>query len=272
MRDAFLRVGADVRSVGPDFGATIWGMKLESGRAWKPDGGLQTVWDDWMPELVVSYIKPVEFNARYRGVPHVVHTVDNHHMNFRGEGIDHYFMGHLHTEVMPPVGAGDTWLPCAYDPAVFTPGEIPFREREFDVAMIGELYAHRVELVRAIKQAGIKVMAGMGAVYEEYRNVYHQARISLCVSACGDVGQRIFETAAMNCVVLSDPCADFGPLGAEGIDIYRSAEEAVGRIKYWLANPDMAEGMILRSSAWARPHTWDARARTILRWLEGRGG
>ncbi|MGA3066460.1 MAG: glycosyltransferase [Tepidisphaeraceae bacterium] len=266
--DALRRQGAEVRTVGPEFGREIWGMNLEESRVWKADGAIETVWADWMPELVIySMQPPFQFNEHYRGVPHVVFTVDNHVYNFRDERIDHYFLAHLKSRVMPIEGPSDTWLPCAYDPAAFTPSKTPWKNRLFDVALIGVMYPHRLEIVRAMQQAGFKVMAGLGAIYDEYRNIYHQARISLCPSFCGDVGQRVFETAAMKCLVLSDLCADYAPLKADGIAVYDGISGAVEKVRYWLAHPAEAEAAIERSSAWAKPHTWDARAEAILRWL-----
>jgi hypothetical protein len=268
MYDAFRRLGADVRAVGPDFGSEIWGMTLAASRAWKSCGTLETAWKNWTPDLVYySSLPPYAFNPVYRGVPHVVHAVDNHVRCFRQEGIDHYFMAHRYSTVMSIDGPRDTWLPCAYDPEAFTPSPIPFCQREFDVALVGVMYPHRQGLIDAMREAGFKVAARTGAVYDEYRDIYHNSRISLCLSYAGDVAMRIFETAAMKCVVLSDSCEDFAPLQADGIVIYQSVSHAVRVVKQLLANPEMAEGLIERSSAWAKPHTWDARARVILDWL-----
>ena len=271
MRDAFCRLGIDVRTVGPDFGSEIWGMRLEPNRAWKSDGCIETVWPDWTPDLVIYTIQPpFQFNSHYRGIPHVVFTADNHVYNFRQAGIEHYFLAARHSRVMPVDGSQDTWLPCAYDPAVFTPSPIPWSKRGYDMALVGVMYPHRLEIVGAMQRAGFKVVAGIGAVYDEYRNIYHNARISLCPSLFGMVGPRIFETAAMGCLVLSDPCPDFQFLSADGIDEYQSVAEAVEKAKHWLANPEAAEEMIRCSVAWSKPHTWDARAKVILQWLERR--
>jgi hypothetical protein len=268
MRDAFRRQGVDVRTVGPHFGAQCWGLQLEASRVWVGDGTIDTVWPDWTPELVIySLMPPYQFNPRYRGIPHVVDTVDNHFYNFRQEGINHYFLAHLNTPVMPVEKPSDTWLPCAYDPVAFTPSPIPWSARQFDVVMLGAMYPNRLQMVGAMRRAGIALQAGNGEVYDQYRDIYHRARISLCLSACGDVAQRIFETAAMKCLVLTDACADFAPLNADGLVIYQNILEAVEKVKYWLANPAAAETMIERSAAWAKPHTWDARAQTILNWL-----
>jgi hypothetical protein len=271
MRDAFRRAGAEVRTVGPDFGPEIWGMKLDARRAWRADGTIDTVWPDWMPDIVIYSIPPpFQFNPHYRGIPHVVHTVDNHVCNFRHEGIDHYFLADRKSSVMPIERPEDTWLPCAYDPLVFTPSPSPWSKREFDVALVGVMYPHRLEIVNAMTKAGFKVVAGIGAVYEEFRNIYQNARISLCPSAHGGVGQRIFETASMNCLILADPCPDFLPLNADGLVIYENVPDAVEKVRLYLSKSAAAEAMIARSSAWAKPHTWDARAIAILQWLEAR--
>jgi len=255
-----------VRTVGPVSG--VWGLPLPPHRDWKPDGDIETVWPDWLPDLVIySKAPPFEFNPRYRGVPHVVHAVDNHLINFRHQGIAHYFLAHTQGQAMPIEGPQDTWLPCAYDPVFFTPSPIPWAARRFDVTLVGVMYPQRLEMVQAMGAAGFKVLAGIGAVYEEFRDIYHNTRISLCPSAHGDVALRVFETAAMKCLLLCDPCPDFPFLGIDGVVIYNSIPDAIAKVRMMLDNPALAESMIQRSYAWAKPHTWDARAAAVLQWL-----
>jgi len=269
MRDSYRRLGADVRSVGPAQGTAIWGSDVAPERVWQPDGPIDTVWADWLPEVVIySTGVPFQFNPQYRGVPHVVHTVDNHVVDFRQEGIDHYFLAHGHGQAMPVQGPDVTWLPCAYDPVFFTPSPIAWSQRRFDVSLIGAPYPNRVELLNAIKAAGFNVCAGVGAVYEQFRDIYHNTRISLCLSACGDVAQRVFETAAMRCLILTDPCPDLPDLRADGITVYHSVADAVQKVRQILANPALAQAAVERTFAWAKPHTWDARAQVILRWVK----
>src|SRR3972149_3049168 len=111
-----------------------------------------------------------------------------------------------------------------------------------------------------MKEAGLKTFASIGLLYGEYRDAYHNARISLCISAAGGVDQRIFENAAMGCAVLTDPCHDFGGLGFEnghqGV-IYESDEEAVDKARSLLSSPKELKRIASEGQEWARPHTWD---------------
>ena len=286
---AFKRLGHDVRTVGPATGNQIWGMTVDERHVWTPDyfaapeGRLLSPMTDWEPDLVVTADSafrwvgapgnPVTFEC-----PHVVWGVDNHVRDYSlGVKFDHYFLAHHDGPALPVDDSRDdmTWLPCAYDPEYFTPSPIPMAEREYDVCMIGVVYQRRAEILNAMAAAGLKVFAGTGLLYEDYRDAYHNSRISLCVSAAGDVAQRVFETAAMGCAILTDECADFERLGlrygfhiARFSDTQYAVNEAV----------DMCRGKYSQLShfaetapEWATPHTWDARAQVVLDTVFGGG-
>ena len=274
MYDAFLRLGHDVRSAGPAACNNIWGSKVNPKYEWQPDyggnGSGRFSTKDWEPDLVINMDTAYVSHNTY-DCPHVVYTVDNHvrRVDNMGVNFDHYFLAHRAGPTMPvdAKSGKHTWLPCAYDPVWFTPSPIPFADREYDVCMIGVGYPERVELVEAMKAAGLKVRAGTGIVYDQYRDAYHNSRISLCKSVCGDVAQRVFETAAMGCMVLSDGCTDF-----ERLDFdewfhyvpYSSNDEAIDHVAFAIAHPLIPTRRIASSQAWALKHTWDARAQTIL--------
>src|SRR5437773_2720571 len=78
MRDAFGRVGCDVRTIGPACGTRIWKMDLAPQRVWTPDGPADAWWQDWRPDLVVVMDLRPFHHPRYADVPHVVYAVDNH--------------------------------------------------------------------------------------------------------------------------------------------------------------------------------------------------
>jgi hypothetical protein len=267
MAAALRRLGHDVRTIGPAMGAEIWGMKVDPRYIWNPDGGPQAYWPDWRPDLLLVMDLSPYHHLFYHDVPHVIYVVDNHVRNVRQPGITHYFLGHKHGQMMPAVGQDVTWLPCAYDPTLCTPSPIAWAQRRFDVAMLGVAYAPRAQLVQKMMDQGIVVFAGTGILYEEFRNTYHNSRISLCLSLKGDVAMRIFETAALGCVVLSDPCLDYPDLNPQGIVLFRTADEAIHSVRYLLAHPQEAEELIVRSSRWVAPHTWEARARHICDWF-----
>lgn len=293
MTDAFKRLGHDVRHIGPAHGRSIWGMDVDAKYVWEPD--VLPLDTDWLPDLtIVADSDPaVTFGAQefegHRSGTLVVWGVDNHVRDYRRPWFDHYFLAHRGVSVMewgenyspsfdyivldvalwreyPDM----TWLPCAYDPTLFTPSPIPYAEREYDVCMIGVMYPQRWQLVQELRDAGLKVLAGTGLIYDQYVAAYHNARISLCVSAAGDVAQRVFETAAMGCLVVSDPCADFARLKPEGIRIANSGEQLVWMCRHLIAHTELAQEMIAQSLEWVRGHEWDARAQVIIDWLQKR--
>lgn len=326
MAAAFRRQGHEVRTLGDSTGNRIpWPSGKEDGTwadwteldpryAWQSDGSLTTHWPDWTPDLIVhmdsafAYHHPV-----YADVPHVVYGVDNHVRDYRQAGIARYFLAHKNVSVFTaqfddPVemvtaghanyrlGIDAEHLPCGYDPVFFTPSPIPWAQREYDICMIGVLYPQRIALLNALASAGLKVLAGTGWVYEQYRNAYWNARISLCSSANGDLAQRVFETAAMGCAILTDPLADLQDretnkkLGLIGYVTYGSADECVAQARELLSNEEIehapiADGeevvmqlaggkgmgefaaMKMLESVWGR-HSWDRRAERICEWWE----
>lgn len=282
--DAFTRLGHDVRHVGPERGHHIWGLTLPARYTWEPDGsafaGLYAG-GDMTPDLVIAMDSdPVVLDYAARraddgGELTVVWGVDSHVRDYRRPHFAHYFLAHKRVSVMEWItprqsgpNADMTHLPCAYDPTVFTPSPIPWAEREYDVAMIGVMYPQRWRVVNDLKAAGLKVLAGTGLVYENMAAAYHNSRISLCLSAAGDVAQRVFETAACGTIVLSDNCPDFQSLQPTGFWIYEDGANLVDAVRQILAQPAEAERNIEASLEWVRDHTWDARAQVIVDWVE----
>lgn len=264
--DAFRRLGHDVRHIGASTGNNIWNMQVDARHVWQSDGDLTKHWDDWTPDLVViaesrwAYHHPV-----YQDVPHIVWGVDNHVPDigdYRQPGVVRYFLGHNAVSVMDMSADDVVWLPGCYDHTLFTPSPIPWAERAYDVAMIGVAYPRRQEVVQALHNAGLKVYAGTGALFEDYRDVYWQSRISLCVSAAGDVAWRVFETAAMGCAVLSDPLADMEAITGHNVTTFKDAGDAVKQAKKLLKDGS------IEGADWWQAYTWDNRAARVVEWWQ----
>lgn len=272
MMDAFRRLGHTVGIAGIDMDTRIWGLTLPKHCRWgwaqqgefdKDNAELQIVMDSALE--ILDDIAP-----RYtrRDIPLICYGVDNHVRDYRRDYFQRYFVAHRDVSLMD-------WrddmehLPCAYDPAVFTPSAIPWEEREYDVAMLGVMYPDRWRVVEQLRAVGLKVIAGTGLVYENYAAVYQNARISLCISSNGDAAQRLFETAACGCAVLTDDIADFKHLKPDGFYIV-DGDDWIGAALDVLGNPASAKAAIARSLAWVREHTWDKRAERIIEWYNSR--
>jgi hypothetical protein len=279
--DAFKRAGHSVRAMGRAMGREIWGMSLPRELAWQPEPPE----DGWQPNLIVyADSDPRVLDVVIEGAPRVVIGVDNHVREYRRPHFEHYFLAHRNAslekwEITPekPHDVRDalvslaqdmTHLPCAYDPTIHTPSPIPFAEREYDVVLLGFPYPQRVRAVSELRAAGFKVFAGLGFVGESYAAAHHNARISLCLSVAGDAAQRVFESAAMGCVVLTDNCKDFSILQPNGFYLLEEGQSIVKACEEILNDPRIAEEQIAQSQAWALDHTWDARVKVVTDWFE----
>ena len=300
--DAFKSLGHDVRHIGQQMSVKdAWGLQtpVPEKYAHVPDGlstpnGFVDYWDDWTPDLILvcdSMVAGMPYHhPKYKGVPLAVIAIDNHVRDYDGDWA-HQFLAHYHGPAYPvdPARKDHSWLPCASDP-MFTPSPIPWSEREYDVACVGVMYPRRVEVINALRAAGLKVFAATGLLYEEYRDAYHNARISLCVSAAGDVAQRIFETGRMGCAILTDPLLDFADeytnqsLHIYGRATYANPSEAALLARDLLGQPQAAfevgmlrphdtsmtqgEQAAQQMVVYCAPHTWEARAQVIVDWFE----
>ena len=300
MMDAFRRSGHEVRTAGDSQGALVWGMVVDPKYIWKPDSAIADVDPEW-PDLVVvmdtdqNVWNQVEvwkgFNAATMTAPIVIYTVDNHVRDVESDLFVHYFLAHYHGPCYPvdPARKDHTWLPCATDDKLFTPSPIAWADREYDICMVGVMYPRRIEVINALKDEGFKVLAATGLLYDEYRAAYHNSRISLCVSAAGDVAQRIYETGGMGCVILTDPLLDFADemtnkaLRLFGRATYTNPKEAVNIARELLGHQPQAfqidavlpieNGALGEQAARemqknCKPHTWEARAQVIVNWFE----
>jgi hypothetical protein len=130
------------------------------------------------------------------------------------------------------------------------------------------VYKERRDIIDAMEAAGLKVLVSDGLYYAEYVAAYHNSRIGLCYSPQQSAMFRIFETAAMGCVVLSNPIRDYEQLGNDGIVIFPHDRPDVAALyaKQLADDPHTAQRLIGQSLAWVKPHTWDARAGRILGW------
>lgn len=300
MMDAFRRSGHEVKTAGDAHGSLVWGMVVDPKYVWTPNSAIMDVDPEW-PDLVVvmdtdmNVWNQVEvwkgFNADTMTAPIVIFTVDNHVRDVESELFKHYFLAHYHGPCYPvdSTRTDHTWLPCATDTKLFTPSPIAWADREYDVCMVGVMYPRRIEVINALKDDGFKVFAATGLLYDEYRAAYHNSRISLCVSAAGDVAQRIFETGGMGCAILTDPLLDFADemtnkaLHLFGRATYTTPKEAVNIARELLGHQPQAfqidailpieSGALGEQAAQQMqknciPHTWESRAQVIVNWFE----
>jgi hypothetical protein len=263
--NALKRLGHDVKSAGICHENNIWGVQVDEQYIWIPDNPES----DWSPDLVI-HMDPNRPPVKVDGALHVVYGVDNHVRDYWPEfEWDHLFLVHNFGHRMGEDNV--TWLPCGYDPAWFTPGP-PLSERSFDAAMVGYDYPQRAQLRYALMGHMPRLRMSYGlALYESYASAYQNAKISLVRSFDKDVAIRVWETAAMGCVLVMDETHDAELLGlvhGENCLMYATDEECAQRVKWVIENPDAAQEIAHAGQAWAVPSTWDARLSVIVDWTK----
>lgn len=270
LNDAFKRLGHNVRHIGGK------GQVEANIKGWTIGGPFDAYWPDWKPDLVIyaeTAYKPWHHEG-YRDVPHVSVCSCNNVVNMRNEPpLDanlpyaHYFLAHRDSVAWPVKEDDESWLPCAHDPTFHTPSRISFEGRPYDVALLGAPYKRRTEWMEAFEKRGFNVLYDQLYGYD-YTIGYHRAKISLCISPYQSPMMRFFETAAMGCLIMGDYCKEFHDLNpvAQGFLYPETVHEAMMMAEYYINHPKQAEGMINYSMAWAKKHTWDARAQQIIDW------
>lgn len=252
---ALLRLGHDVKTIGPSTGDEIWGMRVNAKYIWQPDEMPQ----DWQPDLWIhadsAMIPPLVSN------PIVLWGVDNHVRDYQLRDWSMMFLAHSWGKRMDEPNAH--WLPCAYDPMLHYNKH---EERDIDVAIVGVPYPERVEIVQKMSEAGLKVAACTGLLFEEYNDLYNRAKIALVKSVCGDLPQRTFENMAQGCCVLSDWTPDLFKVNFEpfkDVWIYNGADDAVNAAQYLIESGDWRD-IAANAKDKLHGHTWGARAQQLI--------
>jgi len=217
---------------------------------WKPD-----LWIEANAAMPVRG-RPAEKYAVIATDPHVVDYTE------RRREADFFF--NMQTPYMQP---GDIWLPYAYDPQWHTPSPIPPSQREYDAALVGLQYGHRIDLVTRLTGLGLRVYFDTGPAYEDARRIYHQSRVGLNWSSLKDTTARVFEIMAFGIAPVLNRVPDLVSMFKEGEHFYGfdTVQEGVMAALKLAQDPFMADEIGRKAQTAVAPHTWDARMDDLLR-------
>ena len=190
------------------------------------------------------------------------------------------------------VGNGTGWryLPHAYDPEVHRPREQ--QEHYYDVLLLGTLWTERIQLLEQVDWTGIRLKlmgtwvapplpeeSPIGKFYEggcvpnvEAPSYYGAARICLnpfrACDGAESLNPRTYELAACRAFQLTDYRKELDDVfGVEGVATF-TPESLEDRIRYWLAHPRERNEHREHAYRAVQPHTFDARAQSLLEQLE----
>jgi hypothetical protein len=290
---ALRRLGHDVVTMGAPKACDWHYIPLPARYLWQPDIAVEPAGElkvsraleilgafrpGWQPNLILNTESVGEYIAGKTPVcPIVYYAIDNHIHPYCYEPgrvtmirrFAHWFVAHS-VGFFTPSDPGVHWLPCGYDPYIHR-YLVPIEDRPYSIGMIGAPYADRKTLIQTL--AGeFDVLTGIGPMFADYTALYNQCKISLCDPLHEDVAMRVFETAAMGCVLLARPTPDFDGLGLVADThylAYQHPHDALLQARSVLSDPARLQALSDNVRQWVTGHSWDDRARELLRVVFG---
>lgn len=159
------------------------------------------------------------------------------------------------------------WLPLGCSPALH---DVPVRPRHLDVAFVGSLTSasgeKRHDFIETVRAAFPNHFIGHAWPHEMAE---HYASAKIVVNMClnEDVNMRVFEALASGALLITDHAVGLEDLFTDGQELvlYRSAEEALSLIRYYLDNDAAREKIAAAGQASAlKYHSYERRVETIL--------
>lgn len=207
-------------------------------------------------------------------------------------------------EVLRAANPNTHYLPHAFDPArsnVDIP--IPDDTPRHDVLFVGTLFEERIELLGAVDWTGIdfaiygpadllpsrhrlrKYVRGSIVDNAAVQAMYRAAKINLNpyrtsvgfgkgvphIERAESLNPRALELAACGAFALSDERAEVREVFGGYLPTYRDAAHLGQLVRWYLANPDAADGLRRYLPAIAREHTYAARAAQLTATLAAHG-
>lgn len=160
---------------------------------------------------------------------------------------------------------GDAYLPYACDPLCHAPLEGVIKR--FDACLVGLHYAQRDRLVNHLQSRGKKVYYGIGEVFDEFQQVYNQARVALNWSSLLDMNARTFEAFGMGIPLVTNRIPALNDFFVENEHYFgfQNEFEANTQVDKLLADPEMGKEMALKVRRLVlEKHTYDHRIQQIF--------
>jgi hypothetical protein len=178
-------------------------------------------------------------------------------------------------------GCPALFFPEASDPAIFHP--MPELPKVHDVCFVGSRYGVRETIVTGLQKAGVRV-AAYGAGWDGGRldtkdvpQLFAQSKIVLGVGTIGHcedfyaLKMRDFDgPMSGSCYVTHDnPDLRLVYKVGEEIATYRSVDDCIDRVRWYLSHEDARERVARLGRARAlAEHTWDKRFRSLFDFLK----
>lgn len=174
-------------------------------------------------------------------------------------------------------GVKAEWLPHAFEPQAYqdlenldengNPTPFSYLTKEFDVAFVGHVNSeNRVNFLDRMFKEFPNFFFGQRQ-FQEAAKIYTKSKICLNIAMKEDLNMRCFEVMGSGGFLLTDYVPYIEELFEDGkhLVLYKSFDEAVDKIKYYLAHDDQREKIAQAGfEEVMKKHTIDHRVKRIL--------
>ena len=182
-----------------------------------------------------------------------------------------------HAQLLDAERVGGKWLPLAVTPGYCTPDK-PV-EKLYDVAFVGYVRdSARAEILRHVARH-FSLCVEQGAFGDNAVSAYWSARVGLNIptgygqaDAYDSANMRCFEILATGTPLVTEfqlYLFELGLTPAENYESYSSPDDLLRAVEQFVRRPKLAEEVGNAGAKLAQErHTYEARAKQVLAWLE----
>jgi hypothetical protein len=220
----------------------------------------------WQPDLIsissslaLTWQSPIPVGLDQLDYPTVMKLTDSHHMPRPLQnlleyatvvGCDYHWTTYnrQHLPFFRAAGLANVfWMPGAMNIPTAQAQPVPLEQKKYDLIFLGSRGAshpYRDSLLACLEQSQLPVTVKR-LPYQESLQAYAEAKIVFNCSLNGDLNRRVFETLMAGGFLLTDnltPASGLPLIFQEGqhLECYRSADELLEKVRYYLAHPEQA--------------------------------
>lgn len=213
-RRAFAQLGHDVRTVGPWYNGYSLGTH----------GREPTHWFPWRHPTIYDYsefrLSPKDYDLFVlfdHGENLIVRDIPQHtwaHVGIEGTNLGWSETPHKFAALMQHVTEPNVhWLPTGFDPQEHRPGP-PLTQRLYDIVQLATPRDARTAMWSYIQKCAPHLHSLFGEFWGPvFETVHQQARVTWACSSQDFITMRVFEAAAMGCLLVADRTESLRKIG-----------------------------------------------------------
>lgn len=155
------------------------------------------------------------------------------------------------------------WLPLAVDTELYRYEELDDGKR-YDWCFIGNMNQSRPAFLEKLRAAIPNCFVG-NAYGEDANRIYNQSRIAVNLSAGPDINMRVFEAQATSALLITNRTNNGEEDLFHHLPLFVSVEDCIAQMRLFLLDDGLREQLARAQATEMQQHTYEARARALLK-------